>query len=354
MRCCRLALVCVSFMVLSWAAFGQTVVFNPHPEKQLPAPDATPNVSRDTPVITIEGFCDNATNVRLNATASPIAESATPATPTNSACTTVVTRAQFENMIANASSMSPQAKLSLAVRYAEMLMEAQQARQLGLENDPRFAESVRFGYTQVLAQTFSRYLQERDLTDAEVETFYRENPAAFVEVELEQLTIPASKLHSGGSELTASKSDKAGEAATMKLEAEKIRQKAVAGGDFEQLEEEVYSLVGDSDGVPEPDLGTLTLVDLPIQYQKEVAALPPGEVSELIADREGWSVFKVVTKRTIPLSQAKPIARRRLEKSTMDSIRKSIKSQLNDAYFQASANLGTKPSGAVEMKSPHP
>ena len=361
MRYCWLVLVLFcSLALLQTSVFGQAAVMSGSTNKWTLVPPPGSDVAPDAAVITIEGFCDSAAEAKsAEAGSQTTAESASTSTPTptSSNCKTIVTREQFEGIItAIGSKMSPETKLKFAERYPELLLFAQQARQLGLEKDPKFGQLVRFGYNQVLAQTFSKYLRERDVTDAEVEKYYKEHPESFEEVDLQRIVIPDAKEHppAPGSKVEP-KVDKAADAAAMKLEAEKIHTQAVAGTGFQKLEEEVYQVVGDPDDVPDPALGKMSLDDVPKQYQTAVSALQPGKVSEVIAEENGWTILKLISRRTIPLGEAKPVARRRLFKITMDSLKESIKPQFNDAYFKASASPGQTPPGGGQVQAqPHP
>jgi len=345
----RLTLVLTVFLSLSswqFMALAQAAADPPGDKAAAAASEIAP----DAPVIVIQGVCDHPS--QTTATPPPAAEADKTATAVpgqstfpspaalNSPCKTIVTRQQFETITTMVGlPMPPATRVKFAARYPEILLFAQQAREMNIQNDPKFGEIVKFGYSQVLAQTFTKYLQEKGSTPEEIENYYKEHPQAFEQVELQRIVIPKTKEHPETSARTA-KPDPAADAASMKVEALRVHRQAVAGLDFDKLQANVNTFAGSVEENPDTDFGTLSLDEVPEPYLKAVSELPVGKISELIPDEVGWSIFKLVSKRTIPLEQAKPIAQRRLLKMKLDELRKGIKTELNDAYFKVMANPG--------------
>jgi len=328
----------------------------------------TTGVAPDDVVISIVGFCDRellveGTVAPKSQTADPKSEpgnsqttgesAATASTPgnNNADCKTEVTRAQFEKLT-DVLGLGPDRsnRIRTAVRYPEVLLYAQKARALQLEKDPRFQEKVKYAYLQLLGQSFSEDLARKanDISDAEVEQQYREHPELFEQVDLLRIFIPNERKHSGTPSSPAKIEEvRTADAVAMKIEAEQIRRKAAAGGDFEKLEIEAYKFAGfGPDDAPDMDLGMTNRAEMPREYTTAVFDLKPGKVSGLVPAPRGWHIVKVRSRRTIPLSEAKPLLQRLRLQESQDSVKSSIKADFNNAYFNT-------PHGMDPAKSSH-
>jgi hypothetical protein len=331
------------------------------PESQVP-PDAA--------VITIEGLCDSrflpgpnsapTANAAKSDTASMAANPEStdkPSAKSDAACKTVITRGQFENLVAALNPhMVPEARVHLAEHYPEMLVYGQEIREMGVEKDPIFAERIKFNYLQLLGRILLQYLQEKanDVTDAEVETYYKEHPEKFRRLDLMRIYILNHKVYPDSAKPPGpdspprparSKEVLAADEAAMRAEAEKIRKEALAGGDFGRLQARAYKFAQDPDDTPDIKLGKMTPDEIPAEYEKAIFDLSVGQISELIADANGWHIFKVLSKETVPLSEAKPIVQRLRMRDSTASLKALIKTQLNEDYFNTSDKVQTKPVG---------
>ena len=345
-------------VLFTWLASGgrpahaQIIVDGASVPDDKPAP-AIPssNLAPDAPVITFDGFCGSdlysiaepgATSKPTEAADSKPAAQETTTSSTSAGhedCRTVITRASFEKLASVvAPSQPPQAALQLARLYSQQLVFAHEARELGLDKGPQFDEILKFTYLQVLARAMNTRLQQQsEIPDAEFEKFYKEHPEQFEEVALLQASIPKQKKHvsQSGSALQAKVNNAADEAA-MASEAKKIHRQLLAGGDFEKLQDEAYEIAGDPDGAPDTDMGTLTRSDLG-KFQKEIFALQPGQISELIEGPEAWHIFKVVSKRMRPQADARKVLTGQRLKAAIESLKNSVKPQYNGAYFGPAA-----------------
>lgn len=358
MRYRWLILTLFTFLTLGRSlAYGQVIFTSDpgsgtRPATALP-PSAVPpsNLAPDAPVVTIDGLCgsDSYSIAEPGATsklARPAdSKSAVPQSTTGSApaghagCRTIITRASFEKLASVvAPSQPPQAALQLARLYSQQLVFAHEARELGLDKDPQFDDILKFTYLQVLARAMNTRLQQQsEIPDAEFEKYYKEHPEQFEEVALLQASIPKQKKHAtqSGSAPQAKVNNAADEAA-MKSEAEKIHRQVLAGGDFEMLQDEAYEIAGDPDGAPDTDMGTHTRSELG-KFQKEIFALQPGQISELIEGPEAWHIFKVVSKQMRPQADARKFLNGQRVKAAIESLQNSVKPQYNGAYFGPAA-----------------
>jgi hypothetical protein len=322
-----------------------------HDDDDEPPPASAASVLPDSPVITIEGICDHPSGeAALSNQARGQESSAADLTKRDSsvdlssACKTIVTKAQFEKLVeALNPEMPATVRRQLAESYPRLLVFANKARELGLDRDPRFAEAMQFASMQLLTQRLNRYFEEQasSISDADVEKYYKANAIKFKREELLRILVPkqtrqAQKAGSGEHPGTAIDSP-------MLTVAEKIRVRAAAGEDFQQLQKEAFEAANISSGSPNVSTGTIAAVGLPLDHQK-VFEMEPGQVSEIIADPSGYYIYKVVSKRMVPLAQAskeirKSMASDRVQDETA-ALGKSIKAQLDRMYFGTSPGRG--------------
>lgn len=308
-----------------------------HEDDDEPMPASAANVQPDSPVITIDGICDDP-----SATVASIGPSAGSAA---SACKTVVTKAQFENLVEG---LNPQMaainRRQLAESYPRLLLFAKKARELGLDHDPRFADAVQFASMQLLTQRLNRYFEQqaRIISDSDVEKYYKENVIKFERAELLRIFVPKQTRRVQN---TDSGEHSNTDSSMMKV-AEKIQARAAAGEDFQLLQKEAFEAANISSGSPNVSSGKIAAAGLPLSHQG-VFAMEPGQVSDVIADSSGYYIYKVVSKQIAPLAQAsmeirKEITSQRVQEATA-SLNQSVKSDLNQTYFGAPPGTGRSP-----------
>ncbi len=308
-----------------------------------PAPPKAPTVShaaaakvpegatvpRDAAVITIPGLCDK-----------PSVDKSKPVD-----CKTVVTRAEFEQLVDTvAPTMAPAARKQLATQYVTALVMVHKAHQMGLDKGPRFEELMRVARIGVLTKELSQNMQDEAgrVSDQDVESYYHKNEAAFQEVDLQRIFIPRSKQPAEGKEKVsgddAKKAQQESEEA-MKKEAEALRGRAAAGEDFEKLQEEAAT-VSEFKGKPPTKLGKVRRTSLP-PAQAEVMDRKPGETSQLISTPNGYLIYKVGDKDTLPLDKVhdeivSTLRSQRIQ-DAMQAVQQSAKPELNEKYFVEAA-----------------
>jgi hypothetical protein len=330
-------LVCLLLAGLAWGqATNATPAAKPQPSSATPsstadakpAADAKPEappVAPDAPVITIQGSCDN-----------PSADKAD--------CKTVVTRAEFEQLVnAIAPTMPASAKKQFASRYATALVMARKAHEMGADQGPKFDEMMKLARMQVAAQQLSQTVQQKasEVPDKDIEDYYNKNLAAYQQVNLERVFIPKSKQQDSPkeklSEAETEKRKKDAEEA-MKTEADKLRARAAAGEDFSKLQAEAYQAAGFKTTPPQTKMTKMRRNTLP-PTQASVFDMKTGEISPVIADMSGYYIYKVGEKDTLPLSQVHDeifgsLKSQRVQEA-MQSIQQSATPTLNDDYFGA-------------------
>ena len=330
----RSGLICLLLGALAWGqsarspsgAPPQAVASpaTPAPETKLPA--AT-QVAPDVAVITIQGLCDPPPTDKTTA----------------SGCSTVFTRAQFEALVDLIQpNLPPAQRKQLATNYANALILAEQARQMGLDKGPRFEELVKLQRLSLLRQLLSQTLEQKaaQIPDKDIADYYTANSSAYEEVELERLYIPRTQqLEAPKEKITPEETQKRQQdaQAVMKKEAADLRARAAAGEDFAKLQEEAYKAAGFKIAPPPTKTEKHRRSSLPAA-QASVMELNSGEISPVIEDVNGYFIYKVGEKSMLPLDQVRSeisnTLRTQRAKQYMQAAEQSATTTLNDEYFK--------------------
>ena len=271
------------------------------------------------PVITLQGAC----------------------TPKNGAvpqgCVASLSREQFEKLTnalqpADRGPIPDEVKRRFATQYAKYLTMADAARELGLENDPKFQEILKFATTQILAERLNQHYMEEfsHPTDQQIQEYYDKNVKKYQEVTLQRIIIPVAQP-------TAEKDKPAPPSeADQKAYADKIRTRWTGGEDPAKLQKEAMEHNGANTGTPDVNVGARRPGTLP-EAQEGVFSLKADEVSQVFSDPAAFYIYKVLTTRQIPLSEVKSQISQTLQRENfndkMKEIEASVKPELNDAYF---------------------
>jgi len=320
------------FLLLNMLAWGQAEKppARPAPPKAPTASTAATKapgaatVPRDAAVITIPGLCDKPPVDKSKAVD----------------CKTLVTRAEFEQLIdAVAPTIAPAARKQLATQYGVALVMVHKAHQMGLDKGPKFEELMKVARVGVLTKELSQSLQDKasHVSDQDVESYYHKNEPAFEETDLQRIFVPRSKQAAEGKEKAsddAKKTQQESEEA-MKKEAEALRARAAAGEDFDKLQDEAAT-AAEFKGKPPTKLGKVRRTSLP-PAQAEVMNLKPGETSQLITTPNGYLIYKVGEKDTLPLDKVhdeivSTLRSQRIQ-DAMQAIQQSATPELNEKYF---------------------
>jgi len=287
---------------------------------------ATPNkdadsvsVGQDTPVITMDGFCD-ATSV--------IGRREKP-------CRTVVTRSEFEELAEAFGAEELAAKTQLAALFAKFSLLAREAQKQGMEKDPLFRKRLELSRIQLLGQALVRDLQAKSeqFSADDLQKFFRENPGQFEQMALRRIHIPETRYVTHPNHVQDPLPATAPE---MKILAEKIFSRARSGEDYATLQNEALE-ASDLDEEHAVDLGKMSRSHLRRSHQF-ISDLKPGETSSLIHDPgEGYYIYKVLSKEIPSFDSVKSEVQTALQKQRMDSWVKNItgsaQTKMNEQYF---------------------
>jgi len=316
---------------------------------------ATVDLPPDAPVITMQGLCaqDFVTGAGVHlepagtqrngeATASATASP----TQDKGSCKTVVTRAQMDKLLY---ALDPKGSVNFKVRllkqYPEILIFAQYAHEHGEENDPAFLEHMRFNYIESLGKAQLGQLKKdtQNVSAEEAEKYYKEHPDRYVELALLKIMVPQEKAAPSTHHAASQSNPGAGREMSPAALAEQIRKQAVAGENFDRLQERVYELSGrDKDDAPDTDVGDKWTIDLlPKEFAQTIFNLKPGQVSPVI-DFEGfYLIYKLVSKHTIPLSEADAKTQQLLYNDAYKKIRDAVNVTVDEQYLKTPSK-GTK------------
>jgi parvulin-like peptidyl-prolyl isomerase len=340
--------VCLLLGVLAW---GQAT--SPAPAPATAPPPATP-IALDAAVITITGMCDH-----------PPADKTADAT-----CKTVITRADFEKVVAAVQpSMQGRARRSFAERYAHTLVMAHKAEEMGLDKSPTFEENMQLQRIQVLARELAKALQEKasQISDKEIEDYYHANPSKFEEADLMRVYIPKAEDQltfddNEGKDVKKEdaadqEKDKAKAEQAMKDAAEKLRARAAAGEDFAKLQAEAFTIAGIKAATPSVDMGK-TRRNMLAATQASVMDMKVGELSGVIVDQNGYFIYKVKSKDTLSLDQARDEIKATLRSQHLaaenTAVQQSATPTLDDAYFGPDAPPRGPMPGMPMQQPPQP
>jgi len=362
-------LVCLLLGTLAWGQAAGT----PPPAQAAPAPGGAPmgqppaappdtsaSVPDDAAVITVKGVCPDHSKPAAAATKGSTASKTGEASKTGSTeCQTVITKAEFEKLANGvAPNISPQLKRQLASVLPRFIAMSAEAKKKGLDKTPRFEETVKFAKMQILTQELQRSVQEEaaKIPDADLVKYYKDNPEAFEQYNLDRLFVPRTKQLDADAKDEDEKDEKdsklseeqqkakqaeekakadQAEQEMTKL-AETLRTRAAAGEDFMKLQKEAFDAAGMKIESPTVNLPTIRRTGLPPAHAS-VFELKTGEVSQVINDSGGHYIYKVNSKQELPFEQVKTEIHSTLQnqrtREMMDKINGSFKAETNEAYF---------------------
>ena len=264
-----------------------------------------------------------------------------------------LTREQFEQLTgalqpADKGPVPPDVKRKFATQYAKLLTFADAARQLGLENDPKYSRSlplqkIRFWPSRLNQHYMEEYAHP---TDQQIQEYYDQNTKKYLEATLLRIIIPRVQ----GTADKPKPSD-----AEEQAYAEKIRQRWIAGEDPAKLEKEAMEHAGVTTPAPDVNVGARRPGSLP-EAHEAVFSLKPGEVSPLFTDPAAFYFYKVVSVRQVPLSEVKTTIsstlQRQLYTDKIQQLQSAVTPVLNDAYFPPDVPAPALPTNMIRPGGP--
>jgi PPIC-type PPIASE domain len=316
--------------------------------KDSPVADAVPP---DAPVITIQGLCDH--------------PSGQPAPPN---CKMVITRAEFEKaMDLLHPHYAPSARKALADKYAKYLITAYRGQERGLDKRTDFQIKMEIDRMalgrRVLEDKFDAE-EKLKVTDKEIENYYQTHTDEFVEVDVDRVFVPKMpRAQDSDPKLSEAEQQKHREEwfEELRQEAEKLRVRSLAGEDFLKLQTEACIFAGLTEKDADPAMITLPGIrrSMFTEGQRPVMDVKIGEISPVLTDQNGYSIFRVKARKVLPLEKAAIEIRHSLRvehaKHDMDVLLQSATATYDAGYFgpQTPEKTATAASGPVpHQKNP--
>lgn len=278
-------------------------------------------VAPDTPVVTVQGVC-------------PGGETAPADKP--EACTMVLTRAQFESLVSslnvNNTNYPPPALRGFATDYANILALAKAGEKAGVEKDPRFQDLMRITRARVLAESYRRSLHEKyaNPSEDEIAAYYKQNAEKFGQTKIDRIHVPKV-------DPTRPQDRKPDFEKKARQLAADIRERAARGEDVTSLQVEVYKTLGLKTQPPQTELSTNPKPTFPTNVEQDINALKAGEVTKVEFEPSGFNIYKVRSRNTMPLEQARAQIVREISQKNIDDALKAavsnVHTDLNEQYF---------------------
>ncbi len=265
-------------------------------------------------VITLQGLCPGTTG---------------PATGTD--CKTIITRAQFEKLVGTLNPDMPKNNQQmLAEQYAKARVLQSLAERQGIPETQHFKDMMDYMRTQILAsEVVTQAKDKAKPTPAEVQEYYTNHQKDYEQAALKRLFIPKSRP-------SLKETPKQPSEAELKLEADKMRARAAAGEDFDKLQKEIYDNTGIKTPPPPTSIPNWRRTMVP-PTQAAIFDMKPGEVSQPIVQPEGIYIYKLESKKTVPLNDVRAEIEQTLQneklRNSLESVFNSVKPQLNENYF---------------------
>jgi parvulin-like peptidyl-prolyl isomerase len=317
---------------------------------QGPAGQSGVPASGSDAVITIRGLCSGVKNSGA----------------ASGECVTVVTRDQFEELLAatssNGQTYNPAAVRNTANQYIQLLALAAAAEKTGVEKDPKFQELMRVIRLKQLGDAYRRRLEEkyRNPSDQEIADYYQQHSRDFEQITLHRIFIP---MNGPGLVKSGPPAKSSATASDDGVEYEKkaaqivngLRDRAARGENMDNLQKEGYEKLGFPSAPLSSEFGTYRRGSLPPEQEKDLFALKPGKVSKVYRQPSGFMIFKVDSTGPIPLDRARSEISRTLFRQHVEAALKaatgSIHADLNESYF---GTAEVSPSATNAQHSPSP
>lgn len=246
-----------------------------------------------------------------------------------------VTQREFEAFVeqapeeARAFYNSPEGRPLLAQQLVKLKSLEQQAKRLGVTNDPEAQVRIKMAVDQVLAALVLQKLVAQP-NDARMRAEYEKNKGQFQTVDLSHILIA----YKGGQVPPKPGHPVLTEAQAMQ-KAQQLEQALEHGARFEQLAFQESDDV--NSGKAGGQLGPVSPASLPADVQAEVSRLKEGQISNPVKSAFGIHIFKAGTKQERAYEEMKPMFTARLQRDDAEQIianlQKTAKVQLDPKFF---------------------
>jgi len=231
-------------------------------------------------------------------------------------------------------------KMAFAEQIIRLKLLEQEARKLGLANEPKVAGLLSVERMNVLAAAAAEKLMENP-SDEAVRSFYAKNKNQFESVDLSHIVIAYA-----GSMVAPRNGGKPLSEEEALNKAMLIDQQLKHGADFATLARKVSDDKGTADRGGA--LGPFSPGMLPPEIESKVLALKVGEISEPLTTRYGIHIFKVTARTSAPMEQVRAGISQQIRQegifNQVQAMRRAAKVEFDPKFFPSTRPGGKKPS----------
>jgi PPIC-type PPIASE domain len=287
----------------------------PGPGAAAPANAKAAKVAPDTPVVTLDGVCQD--------------KQAKPP------CKTVLTREDLDRFIGASAPDAPAAARSrAAIQYARTVAFSALAEQQGLDKNPVLAKELELQLKlvrmRILATAFVQNLEQQSTTvlESEIERYYQVHRDQYEQAQVRRVAIPISVPTAAGRPL---------DRAVVKAEMEELRNKAVAGEDLNSLLHQAYEHL-QIQATP-PPVNAVSVRRNNLQGEEgKVFDLNPGEITAVLDLPASFAIYKLDSKEPLPIEtlrqEIEGSLRRDLVQNQISKIGKRFSTDFNLQYLE--------------------
>jgi hypothetical protein len=272
----------------------------------------------------------------------------------NTACTTVVSRQQFDGVVNGLNALGapllPVQRRAVAEGYATTLLNYEAAKKTGVDRDPRFAEVMRLARMRAMGDMYKALQMEKagKVSPQEIEAYYKSNLDNLEELTLRRVTLPRYNRENLKDEAYAAKARNV---------ANDTHDRMAKGEDLDKLQKEAFDALGVKDPLT-TKMGPIRRGAYAADQEKQLFALKPGEVTAVVEQPSAFIIFKLERRDTPTLEQAKDeivrhLVQQHLEKQEQSS-KNAVQIDYNEQYVgpgQPSTRMPDgRPNGAPPKK----
>jgi hypothetical protein len=255
-----------------------------------------------------------------------------------SACETVITREDLDRFAeAFASDAAQTARGRTAVQYAGTVAFSSLAEQQGLDKNPTLAKELdlqlKFVRMRFLASVYLQRLQRQTtgIAEAEIQKYYDDHRGQYEQVQVRRLAVPFVVPTENGRPLDRS---------AIKSEMEELRNRAVAGEDLNQLQQDAYKHLHIQAAPPVVVVSTVPRNSVQGDEAKALD-LNAGEISAVLDLPAAFAIVKVESKDAVPIQHVRQAIEATLRgerlKIEINKLSKKIAAEFNLQYLEMSS-----------------
>ncbi|HTU35799.1 MAG TPA: peptidylprolyl isomerase [Candidatus Acidoferrum sp.] len=249
--------------------------------------------------------------------------------------------------------MRPPNARSIADQYVRMMAYSYEAKKEGLDKDPQFQQQLQEVEMQLLANVLQKKLKDETANPPEqaIEEYYNKNIKQYDEVIVRSVQIPRPPQSKAAAQTAASAEGAApwpeGEDVATQQIANQSRQQLIAGEDPDKVQKAAYAAAKCTEPLPSTQpIVWRRNVSFPAPEEAMLFALKPGEVSLPVPNGHGLTIYKLESRRTIPLAevrvQLKALYQMEQIQERLNAFLENAHPVLNEKYFNTETEAELK------------